>query len=150
LNVKKLLRLTRRKPRLMAGGALAALVFGVGAGTLARAPIDSAVAHAPTPPPAGTQLAVTVSRPPALLNALPASVPAALPIARSAPRYPPQLASLTEAPPRASQMDAPRYGRPSTSVYEAPDEEEFQAPPEEGPRYYRPPPPDERDDSPEA
>jgi hypothetical protein len=133
LNVKKFLRLTRRKPRLIAGGALAALVFGVAAGSLARAPIDSAVAHAPAPS-AGTQLAVTVARPPALLNALPAS-----PIAGPATRHPPQSTILTDAPQRSSWAEEAQ-----------PDEEDFQGPPDQGPRYYRPPPPDDRDDSPEA
>jgi hypothetical protein len=50
------------QPKLLAGGAAAALVIGLGFGLLARAPIDRAMAHTATRPTPAITPSLTVER----------------------------------------------------------------------------------------
>jgi len=131
-------RLSLRRPKLLAGGAAAALVVGLGFGWLARAPMDRAMAPTAAHPTQGVAPSLTIDR-----TAPPGAGRAPGPI--TAAVYPSADAFTTAPRPRAAGQDS----IPASSDEQSAAYDETQAPrdgaeyrDQDSPPEYPPPPPD--------
>jgi hypothetical protein len=133
LDLSQLNRLTASQAKAVAGGgALVALVMGLGAGWLAREPMDAALAKVPAGMTADAQLAAPeapLDDPPPPTRHAPLRVEADLPAPPAAQPDPSDAAVQDEG------AAAPDAGPPTTSDPDPPGRSD------EGPREYSAPPP---------